>query len=130
MDGTGCAEVCDDGNTVSGDGCSKNCLSEETCRNGILDPQGNGQDNPDEKFDERRRGAELVDWRYLGPFDTLPPGASVRHRVIPWAEVSLEEGTGIVHIAPGCGGEDFELGRELGLPVLVPVDEEGRFYAD
>ncbi|MBV8396950.1 MAG: class I tRNA ligase family protein, partial [Actinobacteria bacterium] len=43
-------------------------------------------------------------------------------------EVSLEEGTGIVHIAPGCGGEDFELARELGLPVLTPVDEAGRFY--
>jgi isoleucyl-tRNA synthetase len=85
---------------------------------------------PDETFDERRRGAELVDWRYIGPFDTLPPGASVRHRVIPWADVSLEEGTGIVHIAPGCGGEDFELGRELGLPVLTPVDEAGHFYDD
>ena len=40
---------------------------------------------------------------------TSPPGASVEHRVIPWDDVSLDEGTGIVHIAPGCGGEDFEL---------------------
>ena len=37
------------------------------------------------------------------------PGAGVEHRVIPWDEVSVEEGTGIVHIAPGCGAEDFEL---------------------
>jgi isoleucyl-tRNA synthetase len=44
--------------------------------------------------------------------------------------VSLDEGTGIVHIATGCGGEDFELGRSLGLPVLTPVDEAGRFYDD
>ncbi|HVK78221.1 MAG TPA: DUF4215 domain-containing protein [Kofleriaceae bacterium] len=36
--GTNCAEVCDDGNNISGDGCSANCLSEEECRNGILDP--------------------------------------------------------------------------------------------
>ncbi len=48
--------------------------------------------------------------------------------MIPWDEVSLDEGTGIVHIAPGCGGEDFELGRAHGLPILTPVDESGRFY--
>jgi isoleucyl-tRNA synthetase len=85
---------------------------------------------PDDKFEERRRGSELVGWRYRGPFDDLSPGASVEHRVVPWDDVSLEEGTGIVHIATGCGGEDFELGRELGLPVLTPVDEAGRFYDD
>ena len=48
--------------------------------------------------------------------------------MIPWDEVSLEEGTGIVHIAPGAGQEDFELGRVHDLPVLSPVDEAGRFY--
>src|SRR4029077_8234913 len=52
----------------------------------------------------------------------------VDHRVIPWDDVSLEEGTGIVHIAPGAGQEDFELGRVHDLPVLMPVDESGRFY--
>jgi cysteine-rich repeat protein len=53
---TNCAEVCDDGNRVSGDGCSANCLSEETCRNGILDPIGNGPNviphNPAELCDD------------------------------------------------------------------------------
>ncbi|TML06898.1 MAG: hypothetical protein E6G39_20780, partial [Actinobacteria bacterium] len=85
---------------------------------------------PDERFVKRLRGEELVGLRYRGPFDDLGPGASVDHRVVPWDEVSLEEGTGIVHIATGCGGEDFELGRQLGLPVLTPVDEAGRFYDD
>jgi isoleucyl-tRNA synthetase len=84
--------------------------------------------HPDESFEETKPGAELVGWRYEGPFDTLEPGAAVEHRVVPWDEVSLDEGTGIVHIATGCGGEDFELGRELGLPVLMPVDEAGHFY--
>ena len=51
---------------------------------------------------------------------TLGPGGEVDHRVIPWDEVSLEEGTGIVHIAPGAGPEDFELGRVHDLPVLTP----------
>ena len=85
---------------------------------------------PDEELEEQRPGSELVGWRYRGPFDELAPGAAVDHRVIPWDEVSLEDGTGIVHIAPGAGTEDFELSREHDLPVLMPVDESGRFYDD
>jgi len=85
---------------------------------------------PDEDFEERLPGSALVGWRYSGPFDTLPPGSAVEHRVIPWDEVTLDQGTGIVHIAPGCGGEDFELSNVHDLPVLTPVDESGRFYDD
>jgi isoleucyl-tRNA synthetase len=76
------------------------------------------------------RGEELVGLRYTGPFDDLPAAAGVEHRVIPWEDVVLDEGTGIVHIAPGAGTEDFELSREHALPVLVPVDEAGRFTAE
>jgi isoleucyl-tRNA synthetase len=72
-------------------------------------------------------GAALVGRRYRGPFDDLPAQAGVEHRVIAWREVSAEEGTGIVHIAPGCGAEDFALGKEHGLPVLAPLDEFGVF---
>ena len=85
---------------------------------------------PDESFVERRKGEELVGWRYRGPFDELGPGATVDHRVIPWDDVTLDQGTGVVHIAPGCGSEDFELSKEHGLGVLTPVDEAGRFYDD
>ena len=85
---------------------------------------------PEETFAETVPGAELVGLRYDGPFDTLPPGAGVEHRVIAWEDVSVDEGTGIVHIAPGCGAEDFELSREHDLPILTPVDESGRFYDD
>ncbi|HEX3291324.1 MAG TPA: isoleucine--tRNA ligase [Gaiella sp.] len=85
---------------------------------------------PEESFAETVAGADLVGLRYDGPFDTLPPGAAVEHRVIAWDDVSVEEGTGIVHIAPGCGGEDFELSRVHDLPILTPVDESGRFYDD
>ena len=46
--------------------------------------------------------------------------------MIPWDDVATDEGTGIVHIAPGCGAEDFELSRVHDLPVLVPIDEAGR----
>ena len=83
---------------------------------------------PDERFTDRLRGEELVGLHYQGPFDTLEPGKAVEHRVIPWEDVTLDQGTGIVHIAPGCGGEDFELSKVENLPVLTPVDEAGRFY--
>ena len=85
---------------------------------------------PDDRFVERVPGSELVGLRYEGPFDNLPAAAAVEHRVVPWDEVSLEEGTGVVHVATGAGPEDFELGRSLGLPVLSPVDEGGHFYDD
>jgi isoleucyl-tRNA synthetase len=77
---------------------------------------------------EKVKGAELVGKRYEGPYDHLAATEGVEHRVIPWDEVTMEEGTGIVHIAPGCGSEDFELSRVHDLPVLMPVDEAGRFY--
>ncbi len=83
-----------------------------------------------EAFAEVLPGSELVGWRYQGPFDYLAPGGGVEHRVVGWDEVSMDEGTGIVHIAPGAGTEDFALGKANGLPVLAPVDESGRFYPE
>jgi len=80
---------------------------------------------------EELKGEALEGWTYDGPFDDLPAqqaaGAPQAHRVILWDEVGEAEGTGIVHIAPGCGAEDFELGREEGLPAIAPLDEEGVF---
>ncbi len=73
------------------------------------------------------KGSELLGLTYEGPFDLLPAQASVRHRTIPWEAISTEEGTGIVHIAPGCGAEDFELGKQLGLDTLIPIDDNGYF---
>ena len=83
---------------------------------------------PDEELADQRPGSELVGWTYRGPFDDLGPGAAVEQRVIPWDDVSMDDGTGIVHIAPGCGTEDFELAGVNGLEVIQPVDESGRFY--
>ena len=83
---------------------------------------------------EERPGVDLVGWRYEGPFDELPAiraafaDAAYEHRVIAWDEVGEEEGTGIVHIAPGCGAEDYQLGVALGLPIVGPIDEDGRYY--
>ncbi|MBX6312486.1 MAG: isoleucine--tRNA ligase [Isosphaeraceae bacterium] len=44
--------------------------------------------------------------------------------------VSAEDGTGLVHTAPGHGAEDYATGLAYGLPVLSPVDESGRFTAE
>ena len=89
---------------------------------------------------EEKQGKDLVDWRYRGPFDELPAvqaafaggrgddgGAGYEHHVVPWDEVGEEEGTGIVHIAPGCGAEDYQLGKALGLPVVAPLNEDGHY---
>ncbi|MFQ5575402.1 MAG: isoleucine--tRNA ligase [Anaerolineae bacterium] len=92
------------------------------------------------------KGADMVGWTYDGPFDDLPaaqePGghthlralvagvqasAQTAHTVIPWDEVGEAEGTGIVHIAPGCGAEDFQLGKQHHFPLLAPIDDEGYF---
>ena len=84
----------------------------------------------DESYDRVVKGTELVGLEYTGPFDDLDAQAGVTHRVIPWDEVSLEEGSGIVHIAPGAGTEDFELSRVHDLPVLVAIDEGGRMTGE
>jgi isoleucyl-tRNA synthetase len=44
--------------------------------------------------------------------------------------VAMDTGTGLVHIAPGHGEEDYELGRALGLRIYNPVDDDGRFVAE
>jgi len=79
-------------------------------------------------------GRDLLGWRYTGPFDELPAwqdaaNAGTEHRVIAWGDVSAAEGTGVVHIAPGCGREDFMLGKAEGLPALAPLDENGVYVA-
>jgi isoleucyl-tRNA synthetase len=99
------------------------------------------------------KGSEMIGWTYDGPFDEVPaqgqpfgypaeiahvvnrqkwsPAVSSKdaHRVIEW-NLGETEGTGIVHIAPGCGKEDFELGKSLGLPPIAPLDDAGNFLPD
>jgi isoleucyl-tRNA synthetase len=78
-------------------------------------------------------GSALAGWRYQGPYDDLPAvhdafeSVGYEHRVVAWDEVGEDEGTGIVHIAPGCGAEDYQLGKAIGLPIVGPIDEGGRY---
>lgn len=80
-------------------------------------------------------GRDLAGLKYCSPFDDLPGvrGAleNFRHQVAATNSVILpiseEEGTGLVHIAPGAGTEDFKLSQELGLPVIELIDQEARY---
>jgi isoleucyl-tRNA synthetase len=76
------------------------------------------------------KGSELLDLEYEPFFPELPHQSEIVHRVVPWKDVDAVEGSGIVHIAPGCGREDYELGLELGLPSISPVDGTGNYYPD
>jgi isoleucyl-tRNA synthetase len=82
----------------------------------------------------RRYGpGELVGARYQRPLDVVPVGeaeAAAAWRVVPAEFVSAAEGTGIVHIAPAFGADDYAAGQEHGLPLLRPVDDAGRFRED
>ena len=73
------------------------------------------------------KGSDLIGLEYESPYEHLEAQKGVVHKVVGWDLVSEEEGTGIVHIAPGCGEEDEELGKELGLPKISPLDEAGYF---
>ncbi len=74
-----------------------------------------------------QKGASLVGRRYEPPFDYYLHYADRAFRVVPADFVSTEEGTGIVHMAPGFGEDDFTIGSREGWPVAMPLDAEARF---
>ncbi|KXB09419.1 isoleucyl-tRNA synthetase [candidate division MSBL1 archaeon SCGC-AAA833F18] len=75
-------------------------------------------------------GKKLEGLRYEHPLlEEVPKQHEFKtnHQVICGDHVTLEEGTGCVHTAPGHGQEDFEIGKEYGLPVFSPVGPDGKF---
>ena len=72
-------------------------------------------------------GRELLGKTYQPLYPLAGSGA---YRVVAGEFVSMEEGTGIVHIAPAFGEEDYDLGRRENLPLLQPVDRAGRFTGE
>ena len=75
------------------------------------------------------RGEELGGMRYRRPLDLVPepedPGNG--WTVVLEEFVSAEDGTGIVHMAPAFGADDYAAGQRHGLPMLNPIDGTGRF---
>ena len=99
------------------------------------------------------KGADMLGWKYAGPFDDLPAQqheygfpeevakvtkqsgkwpaktAAAAHTIISGGDdVTETEGTGIVHTAPGCGQIDYHWGEQYGLPPVAPIGDDGAFH--
>src|SRR3989344_2626834 len=79
-------------------------------------------------------GAMMVGWEYEGPFDDLPLVKETlkgyQHRIIDGGDVVTDiEGTGLLHVATGAGGEDFKLGLKNKLPVISSIEEDGSYIS-
>ena len=75
-----------------------------------------------EKFDAKT----LLNLKYESLFK-IPAQEGIKHYITEWDQVNPAEGTGVVHIAPGCGQEDFELGKKLNADIPSPLTENGHF---
>lgn len=73
---------------------------------------------------ETFKGSDLVGLEYETCFPELSE-QKFTHKIVAWDMVDKVEGTCVVHIAPGCGAEDFELGQSLNLPEICPINEQG-----
>ncbi len=83
--------------------------------------------NPDDyKVIKRYKGKDLLGWQY-NPLYTFLPVEKDYAYVVAAEYVSVGDGTGIVHTAPAYGVDDMETGKKHDLPVLITVDETGRF---
>jgi isoleucyl-tRNA synthetase len=80
----------------------------------------------------RHSGASLAGWRYSRPLDLVPAPADTGSGWTVVAEefVTASDGTGIVHLAPAFGADDYQAGQRHGLPLLNPVDDAGHFTED
>jgi isoleucyl-tRNA synthetase len=84
-----------------------------------------------DRWDVVRRftGTELVGRRYRRPLDwvDVPPAAGQREVIVAGDFVSADDGSGIVHLAPAFGADDYAMGQRHGLAFLQPVNGRGRF---
>jgi isoleucyl-tRNA synthetase len=85
-----------------------------------------GDENGHTYIDKRLKGSDLVGLTYYHPFLT----DSRKREVFTADFVTAEAGTGLVHIAPGHGQDDYQLGQQHGLEVLAPVDDRGCLTAE
>jgi isoleucyl-tRNA synthetase len=88
---------------------------------------------PAEDFaiEKRWKGSELLDLEYSPVFpyfaDKKSQGA---FRIIPSDHVTTDSGTGVVHMAPAYGEDDFYACQKAGIPVVNPVNDDGLFTAE
>ncbi len=90
-----------------------------------------GEDWPD-RWDvvKRLEGRALVGLEYRRPLDWVPIGTGAHEVIVAESFVSADDGSGIVHMAPAFGADDYAAGQRHGLAFLQPVDARGEFTAD
>ena len=76
---------------------------------------------------ETFKGQNLVDLRYQPLFPYFQDLDAQAFRIIAGDFIEMDEGTGVVHIAPGFGEDDQRIADDNGIPTVVPVDDEGAF---
>ncbi|HDS01763.1 MAG TPA: isoleucine--tRNA ligase [candidate division Zixibacteria bacterium] len=79
---------------------------------------------------QRYKGSELELWEYEPLFPYYKDGLDKAYFVTEADFVTLEDGSGIVHIAPAFGADDYNVGQKYGLPVLQAVETNGEFKAE
>jgi len=76
----------------------------------------------------RMKGAELVGRRYHRPLDLLDYPDGTNHEIIVGEDfVSADDGSGVVHMSPAFGADDYQAGLRHNLSFLQPIDARGRF---
>ncbi len=78
---------------------------------------------------EQRRGSELVGRRYTPLFDYFADAPNA-FQIVSSEHVATGEGTGLVHMAPAFGEDDYEACRRAGIGIVNPVDDEGNFTSE
>ena len=83
---------------------------------------------------DTRKGSEFVGRRYRPLFDYFADaerfGTAEAFRVLAADFVSTDDGTGVVHLAPGFGEDDQLVANDAGIPTICPMDEHGRYTAE
>ncbi|HEY8175161.1 MAG TPA: class I tRNA ligase family protein, partial [Gemmatimonadaceae bacterium] len=79
----------------------------------------------------RLRGSDMLGWRYRRPFDWIEYPEGTTHELIVAGDfVSADDGSGVVHMAPAFGADDYAAGKKYGLAFLQPVNGRGEFPED
>lgn len=97
------------------------------------------QDTPNNfRKTKKVKGDELLGLTYKAPYDHLPRVQNARvenpkkfHTVVDGSEIVVsEEGTGLLHVAPGAGKEDFDLGKKEKLPIISVIQDDASYLDD
>ncbi len=98
----------------------------------------NIQDKESYQLERMIPGKELLGLRYDGPFDELEIVKNARnenpdtfHTVVDGSLIVVStEGTGLLHVAPGAGKEDFDLGKVEKLSIISPIEDDASYTED